>query len=328
MGMFGGNGWYANVGLRVVRTDQTATGNILGGPNPTETSPFGDFTPQTVKHSYTDFLPSANLRIDLSDKVLIRFGAGRTVARADYAKLAPGVNLNGTTLTATGGNPDLDPFRANQYDLSLEWYPDRESIVAVAFYYKDILSYIVNGSTTEIFPGQFLPGTEPASCTPIAGSPGLFNCPYVVNRPINGPGGVNKGIEFQMSRPLWAGFGVIANYTYSAAKSDDGEPIPGNSKHSLNLIGYYENSWLSARLSYNYRSKFFINIDRAAPLNQKATDSLDASVSVKVTDNVYLTADAVNLTNEKIEQYSGTTSRPRAIYDNGRLFFIGARFRY
>jgi iron complex outermembrane receptor protein len=82
------------------------------------------------------------------------------------------------------------------------------------------------------------------------------------------------------------------------------------------------------RLSYTYRSKFFIDIDRASPLNQKSTSSLDASVNYKITDNIWLTADAINLTNEKIEQYSGTTTRPRAIYDNGRQFYIGARFRY
>src|SRR3546814_8333755 len=113
--------------------------------------------------------------------------------------------------------------------MSIEWYPDRETIVALALYYKDIISYVVNGSTTEVFPGQFLPGTQPASCTP-TGETGLYDCPYVVNRPVNGPGGTNKGIELQVSRPIWDGFGLLANYTYSNAQADNGEPIPGNSK--------------------------------------------------------------------------------------------------
>jgi len=327
MAKLGGQGWDANVGVRVIRTEQTASGNILGGPAPTEESPFGDYTPLTVKSAYTDVLPSVNLRVDVTDELVARFAAGRTVARANFAQIAPGINLNGTTLTATGGNPDLQPFRANQYDVSIEWYPDRETIVALALYYKDIISYVVNGSTTEVFPGQFLPGTQPASCT-ATGEAGLYDCPYVVNRPVNGPGGTNKGIELQVSRPIWGGFGVLANYTYSDAKADNGDPIPGNSKHALNLTGFYEDDLLSARLSYNYRSKFFINIDRAAPLNQAATESLDASFSVQLTDSIALTADAINLTNEKIVQYSGTTTRPRAIYDNGRQFYVGARLRF
>jgi len=85
---------------------------------------------------------------------------------------------------------------------------------------------------------------------------------------------------------------------------------------------------LSARLSYTYRSDFFVTVDRASPLNQKALSSLDASVSYNLTPRTALTFDAVNLTDELIEQYSGDSFRPRAIYDNGRQFYFGARMRY
>lgn len=326
---FGGEGWRGNVGVRVVRTDQRTDGFIIGGADPEFTNPFGGFTPVTAKRSYTDVLPSANLSVDLSEKVVLRFAAGKTVARPDFTAINPGVNLNGTLLTGSGGDPNLAPYRANQYDLSVEWYPDRETIVALALFYKDIQSYIVNTTSTEILPGVFVPGSEPAGCVPAAGSnPDLFDCPYQINRRSNGAGGRNQGFEIQASRPLWGGFGAVVNYTYSDAKSNGGDPIPGNSKHSLNLTGYYENDLVSARLSYNYRSKFFIDIDRAAPLNQAALSSLDASISVNLTDNIALTADAVNLTNESIEQYSGTRTRPRAIYDNGRQFYFGVRAKF
>lgn len=326
---FGGDGWRGNVGVRVIRTDQTSDGFIIGGANPQFTNPFGGFTPSTAKRSYTDILPSANLSVDLSDKIVLRFGAGKTVTRPDFVDITPGVDLNGTLLTGRGGDPNLDPYRANQYDLSLEWYPDRETIVAVALFYKDIQSYIVNTTTTEILPGVFVPGSAPGGCVAAGGSnPSLFNCPYQINRRSNGDGGRNQGFEFQVSRPIWGGFGAVVNYTYSDAQASNGDPIPGNSKHSLNLTGYYENDLLSARLSYNYRSKFFMDIDRAAPLNQASLSSLDASVSVNLTDNIALTADAVNLTNESIEQYSGTTSRPRAIFDNGRQFYFGVRAKF
>lgn len=329
MAKFGGDGWRGNVGVRVIRTDQTSDGFIIGGANPQFTNPFGGFTPARAERSYTDVLPSANLSIDVSDKVVLRFGAGKTVARPDFVDITPGVDLNGTLLTGRGGDPNLDPYRANQYDLSIEWYPDRETIVALALFYKDIQSYIVNTTSTEILPGVFVPGSEPAGCVPAGGgNPNLFDCPYQINRRSNGAGGRNQGFEFQASRPIWGGFGAVVNYTYSDAKASNGDEIPGNSKHSLNLTGYYENDLVSARLSYNYRSKFFIDIDRAAPLNQASLQSLDASISVNLTDNIALTADAVNLTNESIEQYSGTPSRPRAIYDNGRQFYFGVRAKF
>lgn len=326
---FGGDSWRGNVGVRVITTDQTSQGFIIGGANPQFTNPFGGFTPSTAKRSYTDILPSANLSLDLSDQVVLRFGAGKTVTRPDFVDITPGVDLNGTLLTGRGGDPNLDPYRANQYDLSIEWYPDRETIVALAAFYKDIQSYIVNSTSTETLPGVFVPGSQPAGCVAAGGgNPNLFNCPYQINRRSNGTGGRNQGFEFQVSRPIWGGFGAVANYTYSDAKANNGDPIPGNSKHSLNLTGYYENDLLSARLSYNYRSKFFIDIDRAAPLNQAALSSLDASVSVNVTDGIALTVDAVNLTNEPIEQYSGTRAQPRATYDNGRQFYFGVRAKF
>ncbi|HET6941722.1 MAG TPA: TonB-dependent receptor [Sphingomicrobium sp.] len=328
MAKFGGDNWRGNIGLRIIRTDQTSRGNQLFASNPPPdaiSNPFGAYLPIVIERHYTDFLPSANVSFDLMPELVLRFAAARTMARPDYTDIVPRVSLNPGALTGSGGDPNVDPFRANQYDVSIEWYPDRETIVAAALYYKDIQSYIVNTTTQEIFPIE----TETPNlsrCTLVSGD--TYNCLFDINRRSNGAGGSNKGIELQVQRPIWGGFGAIANYTYSDAKSDDGNPIPGNSKHAFNLTGYYEQGPISARLSYTYRSKFFIDIDRASPLNQKATQSLDASASYKVTENIWITADAVNLTNDKIEQYSGTTTRPRAIYDNGRQFYFGARIRY
>jgi iron complex outermembrane recepter protein len=328
---FGGDNWRGNIGLRVVRTDQTSRGNQVFPSNPPPDAipnAFGSFVPIEVKRHYTDFLPSANLSFDLNRQLVLRFAAARTMARPDYTDIVPRVTLNPGALTGSGGDPRVNPFRANQFDVSLEWYPDRETIVAAALYYKDIKSFIVNRTTLEVFPIE-TQTPNLTRCTPAGtGNPNLFNCQFDINRRSNGPGGTNKGIELQVSRPIWGGFGIVANYTYSDAKSDSGDPIPGNSKHAYTVTPYYERGPISARLSYTYRSKFFIDIDRASPLNQKATSSLDASASYKLTDNVSLTADAINLTNEKIEQFSGSTVRPRAIYDNGRQFYIGARFRY
>ena len=324
-----GGDWDGNIGVRVIRTEQTSRGNVVGTVGPgTISNAFGDFTPVTVERAYTDVLPSANLKFDLTDELVLRFGAGRTVARPDYTDIVPRVTLNPGALTGSGGDPNIDPFRANSFDVSLEWYPDRETIVAGALYYKDIQSYIVNQTVREVFPVETATPNL-ARCTPAGGAnPNLFNCEFEINRRSNGGGGRNQGFELQVSRPIWGGFGVITNYTYSDAESSAGDPIPGNSKHALNLTGFFENDWLSARLAYNYRSKFFIDIDRASPLNQASTETLDASLGIDITDNITLTADAVNLTNDKIEQFSGTRTRFRALYDNGRQFYFGVRVRY
>jgi iron complex outermembrane recepter protein len=328
MAKFGGTNWRGNIGLRVVRTDQTSTGNQVFASNPPPgamSNAFGDFLPIVVKKHYTDFLPSANVSFDLNPKLILRFAAARTMARPDYTDIVPRVSLNPGALTGSGGDPNVKPFRANQYDVSLEWYPDRETIVAGALFYKDIKSYIVNRTDQEVFPIQ-TNTPDLSRCTLVSGN--TYNCLFDINRRSNGPGGTNKGFELQLTRPIWGGFGFTGNYTFSDAKSENGDPIPGNSKHAFTLTPYYERGPVSVRVSYTYRTKFFIDIDRASPLNQKSTSSLDASASYQLTQNIWLTADAINLGNAKIVQYSGTTVRPRAIYDNGRQFYIGARFRY
>ena len=324
MGLFEGEGFRGNVGVRVVQTKQTADGWVIGAGGGTP-NPFGDITPVTFKNDYTDVLPSFNVAFDMTDDIVVRFAAAKVMARPDYAKIAPQISLTPSIYTGIGGNPDLDPYRATQFDLSAEWYYAPEALLAVALFYKDIQSYLVNETTEEM---QLVETNTPdlTRCTLTSGA--IYNCRFDVTRPINGPGGRNQGVEVAWQQPLWSGFGVQANYTYSDAKANNGDPIPGNSKHSVNLTGWYENERISARLSYNYRSKYFIDIDRAAQLNSASVMSLDASASFNVTEQVAVTFDVVNLTDETIKQYSGTTSRPRAYYKNGRIFYGGVRVKF
>ena len=333
MGEFEGEGWRGNVGVRVVETKQSSAGyavDLAPGDNASAevSNAFGNFQRVSSKRSYTDVLPSANFSFDLSPDLVLRFAAARTMARPDYADIAPRVALNEGALTGAGGNPNLDPFRANQFDVSVEWYPREATIVAAALFYKDIQSFITDTPSTEVFA---IETTTPNGqrCTPAGGAnPNLFNCQFSINRRTNGGGGRIQGAELNAQAPIWNGFGVQANYTYSDAKANSGDPIPGNSKHTVNLVGFYENERLSVRLAYSRRSKFFITFDRASPLNQDGLESLDASVNFNLTENIALTLDAVNLTDEEIVQYSGTKSRPRAIFDNGRQVYGGVRVKF
>ncbi len=102
MAKFGGDHWRGNVGLRVVRTNQTSRGNQLFASNPPPDAipnPFGAFLPIEVKRHYTDFLPSVNLSFDLSRQLVLRFAAARTMARPDYTDIVPRVTLNPGALT-------------------------------------------------------------------------------------------------------------------------------------------------------------------------------------------------------------------------------------
>jgi iron complex outermembrane receptor protein len=329
MGDIDSGKWRGNIGLRVVRTEQTSRGNFVHGLGAIE-NPFGNFDPIVIDRSYDDLLPSLNLSYDLTDEVKLRFAAARVMTRPDFADIAPRTNLNQGALTGTAGNPNIDPYRANQADFSVEWYPDENSILAAGLYYKDIESFITDRPETQFFnvEDDAAPST---ACTDVdvdGVPPDTFSCPFLINVRSNGGGGRIYGAEFSLTKPLVGGFGVQANYTYSDAEADNGDPIPGNSEDAFNLAAYFENERVSARLAYTYRSEFFVTFDRSTQLNQDDLKSLDASVVVNVTDNLALTFDGVNLTNEEIVQFATDTFRPRAVYDNGRIYFAGARFKF
>jgi len=324
MANLSGDGWRGNVGVRYVRTEQESSG-AQNRSDGTVNNPFGRFTPQHVERTYDDVLPSVNFAWDLTDQIVLRTALARVMARPDFTDVAPRESLNLGALTGTAGNPNLDPYRANQADVSLEWYPDNDSLLALAIYYKDIKSFITDQPVQRTVTVQT--GTPNGACTS-AGAPNLFNCPFTINERANGGGGEIKGAELTVTKSIWGGFGVTGNYTYSDADTDSGDPLPGNSQDTFNLSAYYENAKLSARLSYTYRSEFFVSFDRSTSLNQSALQSVDASLVWSVLDNVALTFDAINLTDEDIEQFAGVETRPRAIYDNGRIFFGGVRLKF
>ncbi|MDB5457471.1 MAG: TonB-dependent receptor [Caulobacter sp.] len=339
MGDLQGEGWRGNVGVRVVNT-KIATGawrvGVSAGTPGAINNPFGLMLATSAEKEYTDILPSANFAFDLSSDLVLRMAAGRVMARPDYAQMAGFTSLTEALLTGSGGNPHLDPYRANQYDATLEWYFAPQSILAVDLFYKDMSTYIVQGASIERLPLQVGSAadarvTNPANHCALQ-SAGLYTCDYSIGRPVNIAGGETKGVEVNFQMPIWNGFGVLANYTYSDASQQNGVPVPSNSKNIVNLSGYYENERFSARLSYNYRSKFFVDYDAERGFRQLWSDSiasLDASASVNLTDAISISLDAINLTDEKqTDFYDNDSNRPARIYKNGRMVFGGLRFKF
>jgi iron complex outermembrane receptor protein len=322
--------WRGNFGLRAVHTDQTSTGNIVGGAGEISNA-FGNFTHVSADRSYWDYLPSLNLARDLGPQVVLRVAAARTMARPDFTDVSPRVTLNPGSLTGQGGDPNVDPFRANQADLSLEWYhgKDNDEILSGALFYKDIESFITDQPVQQ---SHLIQTDTPnlSLCTSAATTafPNRYSCRFTINQRVNGGGGNVKGLELNALQRFGHGFGLQANYTYSDAQADDPNlEIPGNSKNSGNVIGFFENARFGARLAYSYRSEFFVTFDRSTRLNQDSLKSLDASLAVNLFRGLALTIDGVNLTDEKIVQFASDSFRPRAVYDNGRYFFIGVRFQ-
>jgi iron complex outermembrane receptor protein len=313
--------WRGNLGVRAVHTK---IDTLQYSPNvtPTITNIFGAFGEVRDGSAYWDILPSANLTYNATDKLLIRAAAAKVMSRPGYAQLAGAFSLDDLSLSGSaGGNPDLDPYRAWQFNLAAEWYYAPQALFSVGVFGLDIQSYISTTTTTRFYRTQLHPN----------------GANFLVEAPVNGGGGVNKGVEVNWQQPIGAGFGFIANYTYSDAKKDKdavtaadnfSRVIDGNSRHTWNLTGYFENQTLSARLAYSFRSKFRSGIDRATPMWQDDFGQLDGSLLLHVTKNVALSVDAQNIANAKLYYFVGDPAIPRAYYDNGRTVYAGVRLTF
>ncbi|MNM15729.1 Colicin I receptor precursor [compost metagenome] len=309
MANLAGNKWRGNVGVRVVRTQQTTVTNVPGGENPIgQENIFGTYTPTIVKHSYTDVLPSANIKFDLSKDLVARAAVAKTMARADYSALVGAVNLNDQLLTGTGGNPDLKPIRSTNYDATLEWYFAPKAMLSVGAFFMDMKSYVTFGTA----PVTYYNNTFKK-----------FNT-YVIQSPTN-IGASNKGVELSYQQGLWGGFGVVGNYTYTNGKADDGAAVVGSSRGTYNLEGYYEDERLSARLAYTYRSSFLAGLFSSSPQYVHGVGNLAASVNYKIDERYSLTFDVLNLNNPVLKYYGANQDQPTALYSNGRQYYFGLR---
>lgn len=299
---FSGDFYRGNFGVRVVHTQQDAA--AYKKITETETI-YREYVWSATDKNYTDILPSLNIVMDLTPEILFRIAASKVMSRPEYHHLMPSTNYNYTQAKGAGGNPDLAPFRATNFDLGVEWYFDEAALFSLATFHKDIESFIDIKRHQEIHENRTM----------------------IINRPVNGNGGSIYGLEMSFQQELFYGFGIIANYTY--VEGDRKDPItneeiaiPGNSKHSSNLTGYFENDWQSTRLSYNFRTEFSTGV------GEEITDSYgqwDINISFNLTESLSLVFEGINLTDEIIYTYDRNQYAPVGIYKNGRRFYAGIR---
>lgn len=325
-----------NFGVRVVQTDNTASGTLVVNaatiegvevvPRSTE--------PLDAKTHNTHVLPSFNLRMQATDDVYVRFAASKAIWNPSFSDMQAFITVSPNIDQETGviksydlsqdTNPYLEPMEAKQFDLSVEWYFDSNGGMAYAalfnkqvegFFKKDSAPYAIGGYTGE------------ATWLDNVGS-GDINGIEI---------GVNKFFD-SLPAPF-DGLGIQANYTYIDSSADIPlNPQPGSgdtqagaapldtdrssygqlpidqlSKNAFNIVGMYEKDGFSARLAYSWRSKYLISWGgngfdpdfndglggkARIPVYNDDYGQLDASISYTFMDNYTITAEATNLLKE------------------------------
>lgn len=311
---FAAGAFSGNLGVKVIETDLTIIQNVTGAAVPHSGVNY-DAGDEVTQRGYTDVLPSLNLAYDLTEDLKLRFAYGETMQplnlltwggaksvgrvfneECDCMRVTDGGSL--------AGNPDLDPTRAENMDLSIEWYMGNASVLSAAIFNIEIESFIQSGNV-------YL--DEPDA-------DGINRGPWRFTAPIQGTGGKVEGVELaakvafsDFADGFISNFGFDVNYTLSDSSQDavglGGEELPfvNNSEDTYNIVGWFENEFLSARLAYNFRSPRLITGGNPATgmqsLYQDDYGQLDLNVTYDVTDNIALYINGSNITEEFQQAY-------------------------
>jgi TonB-dependent receptor len=340
-----------NLGGRFVDTDQFVAGpvSLNNGTSVTIVEASNDT-------NYTQFLPSFNAALNVTEDIVLRFASSRTITRANPRDMLPNATFSDPSAQAvTLGNPSLEPFLSTNIDLGGEWYTGDEGYVGLTLFQKQITGFTVGQVTTVPFStlaplGITYDTLSPTQQTAITSRGGPNVATVNQTQQVNAQGQLNiRGYEFVWVQPLsflTEGFGFQANYT-KVSQSTEGAPgqqpavAVGISPVTYNATLYYDNGPASIRLSFVHNDEQI-----ASGTNQEgltgarfwtdATNQLDLSASYEFSSlptTPQITLNVINITSETQRQTWGNDSvayanATRAFYDPGYSVLLGIRGKF
>jgi len=187
----------------------------------------GTGTSNTLDKTYTNVLPSFNVRFGFTEKQFVRFGYSKGMSRPDFGLLRNSVAINAPPIDVSNSSPylirdasgavtgynfifsaeagyaGLKPITADNLDLSYEAYFNKSSSLTFGLFYKKLNNAIAYGRATRDIDNNGVTET------------------VTIRGPSNDPGsgGTLKGFElayqtfFDSLPGAWSGLGVQANYT-------------------------------------------------------------------------------------------------------------------
>lgn len=364
-----GNRFGGNVGVRYVDTSIESNGALTapGIDAGTGTNLFA-FPPQPLQleHDYQEVLPSMNLRYNLLDEVVLRFSASQALWKPEFWRTAAIATLSASwrddipeddrpenptvddfqfNFSTNETNPELDPMKATQLDVSAEWYFNEDGgMLYGAIFQKDVSDFFRLQRTSAVMEG--------------------LNVTW--DRAVNTGAADVSGFEiggtyyFDFVPEAFQGFGVMANYTnidsstsvesgvgVDATDTDGsvitGLPFEGLAENSYNLALMYENYGLYARLAYNYNSETLQSvgpngwsgtdndISWGIPVYADAYGQWDFSMGYDINDNISVNFEAYNLGKAKtkgIIKQNGAGDHTAFVYSQDTRYGLSIRMTY
>ena len=318
--------WTVNAGFRYSETTTTASGNqatlldiqqnpldgtILDQIYLVDASGQRQSVPISISNTYTNLLPSVNVKLEVEEDMLLRFGYSETLTRPTMASMRPVTNIGSTRpdlLLASGGNPNLTPFLSTNWDVSYEWYYNDASAVSIGLFSKEVEGFITQAPSPEEF------------------SLASGSYEFSVTRPRNGETAQVDGLELAWTHTLESGFGIQMNATIVNSASD-GTTLEGLGD-SQNVIGFYEKDAFQARIAFNNREAFLQTIangDTGQPENVATYGQWDVSASYDINEHFTVIFEGINITDEYVEKFGAIPAHFTEQVRSGSRYAVGVR---
>ena len=309
--------------------------------------------------SYDALLPSVNLIADLSSTVVVRAAYYETFEAFDLVEFSPAPTRilenvdpeTGETLSSIRidlDTFDLQPRSSKAFDLGLSWYNRRGNVVALGYFRKTVSDNIITqnnfcpvGQNFEVegesYGPLYVDGT--GFCRIRQGAPvDTGNQRIVINRIINDPNDLEvEGFEFQIQQDLgflsgfWSNFGGIFNATKVTSSGANGSKLFGVADQTFNVIAYYDDDRIQARLAYNYASDILLeggSTFTGSSTRVRPRGQLDFSAAFSPNDDWELRFEAYNLTNSRREEYEGVEAFNRTADYDGRTYSLSLTSKF
>lgn len=330
-----------NAGVRYARTEHEMEGFIrIPSTPPAATNLFGlrkeDYGRNTIEGKYSETLPSLNLAYDVSASLVTRFSVSRAMTRPNPADLQPFTSIS-TGGVVSQGNPDLDPYIADQLDGGVEWYFSEGAVLGGNLFYKEITGFVQRQNVPQPFRNAGIPLDTITDPTILALLPNGLDTILLFNTPVNIEAVTYlKGAEVlyqQRLDKLLPGLGMTLNLT----RLDSGsQTILGLAESNYNATAYYEQDRFAVRFSYNYRDDYVeceLNCGSTSPETgyRREAGYLDFSGSINFAalgQELTLSLEALNLTDEEEYSYYGFENRANTLNKPGRQFILGIRGQF
>jgi len=363
---FAGTDWGGNLGLRIVRTNTTAS-TAIAAPTSLWTPSINSSTEtwnvqyaagqeSVTEGHYVIPLPSANFNYwVVPQKVQLRAAVAETMSRPDLDELAPTSSnnaINGQPQLFYGGTAGLKPIKADQVDFSAEWYYRPHAALTVALFGKKIRDDIYTASIANVNLGTISCIGGPPPAKPPAVTCSAF--PWTITEPANGAKSTFYGIELAWQHVMDNGLGAHLQYTRTENKSYDQN---GNSIGAINAVPpttisaglLYEKGPISADVNWDYAASFQSECSQCTevpgwPAISSPFKWVTASLHYKIYRELQLYVEGKNLTNSVARTYlNGNPLLPWAPGQNvgqsssgvgygysayGRTYTLGASYQF